>query len=642
MENDVDPDIKLESNAGKRNISYSRELSAVAVLLITVGFLLFWFFTPDVKGSNLVINSQHLHIQNIWVFWIIFLAITVCAALYFIVRTDTDTPRSLAWGGKLVTGIIGVLLIIIFLFKVQKGGLVEFGIYVGVGINFMGFLCLVMSSLVNIMNGDQLERTHIWLPRLAIIVASLIALVYLGNSTFRYIIYNWKTDRFRYSVDYGEGPILDQVMRLSKFQNIYKTDISKLPFTVTNYPPLYQLAQVPFAWIAGPAYWYGRGLSTLSVIAAAIFIALILGVITKDWIAGALSGLLLFSIPYILHWSPYCRVDSFALGLSLGGVFVIARWPNTRKGVIISGLLLTAAVYTRQSFALAAPPAAFFWLIGNRYWKRAFQLVGVVAGIGLGLFLILTLLSRGGFYFNIVTANVNPFHWDTVRNYRNSIWRNMPYIVISSMLFLAGGWTIKNKIWWLAAPYLIGGTISAITVGKAGSNDNYLFEFAAGICLVAGAIISAPGRRLWLLKIPLILVLAWQIKGINQWTLRDYNWLSSRVDNEGPDIQKMLDQVHQAKGPVLADEFMGLVVLDGRQLYFQPFEFKQLVIAKVWNQDPFIKAVFNKQFGMILLYAPAAWDSQHERWTQDQLTAINLNYELVNIYAETWVLVPKP
>lgn len=486
------------------------------------------------------------------------------------------------------------------------------------------------------------ERIKSWLPRLLVGAAALIALYFLGRSAYRFAYYNWKTDAFPYSVDYGEGPILDQVMRLSKFQNIYKTDIKHLPFTVTNYPPLYQLAQVPFAWIFGPAFWYGRLLSTLGVIAAALLIALILIVVTKDWVAGILGGLTLFAVPYILHWAPYCRVDSFALGLSLGGVFVIARWPDTRKGVIISGLLLTAAVYTRQSFALAAPPAAFFWLIGNRHWKRAIQLVGVVAGVGLGLFLLLTLFTRGGFYFNIVTANVNPFHWDTVRNYKNAIWSNMRYIIISSIAFLAGAWLLKNKIWWLAAPYLIGGTISAITIGKAGSNDNYMFEFSAGISLVAGAIIAAPGRRLWLLKIPLILLLAWQVNQMNGWTNRDFGWLLDRVNNESADIQKMLDLLHQAKGPVLADEFMGLVVLDRRQLSFQPFEFKQLAIAKVWDETPFIQAVKNKEFGMILLYTPQSWDSRHERWTQAQLKAIGDNYNPIAAYAETYLLVPNP
>ena len=242
-----------------------------------------------------------------------------------------------------------------------------------------------------------------------------------------------------------------------------------------------------------------------------------------------------------------------------------------------------------------------------------------------------------------MTANVNPFHWNTVRDYKNAIWMNMRYIVISSALFMAGAWWLKSKIWWLAAPYLIGGTISAITIGKSGSNVNYLFEFSAGISLVAGAVIAAPGRRLWLLKIPLILLLAWQVNKLYGWTNRDYYpWTMDRVNNQREEIKLLLDLVSQSKGPVLADEFMGLVVLDGRQLYFQPFEFKQLSIAKVWDETPFIQSVNNKDFGMILLYTPKSWDSRHERWTQAQLRAIENNYAPLALYAETLVLGPRP
>jgi len=165
----------------------------------------------------------------------------------------------------------------------------------------------------------MLRRITPWLPHVLVGAATLIAFYFLGFTSYRFMKYNIKTYTFPYSVDYGEGPILDQVMRLSKFQNIYKTDIKNLPFTITNYPPVYQLAQVPFAWIYGPAFWYGRLLSTMGVIASAIFIALILIQVTGDRIAGMLGGLTLFAIPYILHWSPFCRVDSFALGLSLAG-----------------------------------------------------------------------------------------------------------------------------------------------------------------------------------------------------------------------------------------------------------------------------------------------------------------------------------
>ena len=47
------------------------------------------------------------------------------------------------------------------------------------------------------------------------------------------------------------------------------------------------LAQVPFVWLFGPALWYGRLISLLSVAAVALFVGLTLHALTKDRIAAA-------------------------------------------------------------------------------------------------------------------------------------------------------------------------------------------------------------------------------------------------------------------------------------------------------------------------------------------------------------------
>jgi len=480
-----------------------------------------------------------------------------------------------------------------------------------------------------------------WLPRILLGLAAIVPLWCLGRAAWMFGVYDWKTVTFPFPVDYGEGPILDQVMRLARFQNIYGTNLTHLPFTISNYPPMYLAAQVPFAWIAGAAYWYGRGLSALSVIATAVFITLIIQTISKDWLAGILGGLVLFSIPYILHWSPFCRVDAFALGLSMAALFVVVRWPQQFKGLLWSSILLTAAIFTRQSYALAAPLAAFIWLLSIKPRRRAFLYAGLVGGLCLALFLLLNLATRGGFYFNIITANVNEFHWNTVSDYAKAIWDHMPYFVVSSVIFILGAVWLKNKTWWLVAPYLLGGTLSALTIGKAGSNVNYLFEFAAGLSLVAGALIAAAGR-LWWIKIPLILALAWQVNNYYDWTQNDYyQWVMHRVDVERGDIARLQEIVQQANGPVLADEFMGLVPLAGKQLYFQPFEFKQLSLAGVWDQQPFLEDLSNKKFAMILLYDPPTWDSRRERWTYEQLSTIEWNYRMTGFAASTRIYQPK-
>ena len=44
--------------------------------------------------------------------------------------------------------------------------------------------------------------------------------------------------RFRYPMDYGEGPLLDQTMRLGRLESIYRVNPTSPPYTVSNYPPV--------------------------------------------------------------------------------------------------------------------------------------------------------------------------------------------------------------------------------------------------------------------------------------------------------------------------------------------------------------------------------------------------------------------
>jgi hypothetical protein len=69
------------------------------------------------------------------------------------------------------------------------------------------------------------------------------------------------------------------------------------------------------------------------------------------------GGLTFLAVPFVVHWSSLDRVDMLGLALSWGGLYALVRRPD-RRGVILAALLLVAAVYTRQTYALAAPLAA--------------------------------------------------------------------------------------------------------------------------------------------------------------------------------------------------------------------------------------------------------------------------------------------
>ena len=129
--------------------------------------------------------------------------------------------------------------------------------------------------------------------------------------------------------------------------------------------------------------------------------------ITQDWIAALAAGLTLPTIPYIFYWSALARIDALALALSLAGLWVTARWYGRRWGLIAGVLLLTAAAYTRQTYLLAAPLAAFAYIWGRGERFRALLFAVLFGCMVTGIFAVLTVATQGGIFFHVVTANVN-------------------------------------------------------------------------------------------------------------------------------------------------------------------------------------------------------------------------------------------
>lgn len=485
------------------------------------------------------------------------------------------------------------------------------------------------------------ERIKTWLPQVVLAIAVLFVLYNQWDGVRMFYHHARSVVNFPYPIDYGEGPLLDQVARLAKFENLYQPDISQPPYTITNYPPLYPLVQVPFYWIFGPELWYGRVISLLGVLAAAVFIGLTVYTLTNSIAGGILSAILLPFFPFVLHWAPLTRVDSLALGLSWAGIFILVRWGDQRKGLIWAAIFLVAAVYTRQSYGLAAPLAGFIYLLRQSPRKRAFQLAFYTGAIGLAILIFMIILSRGGFFFHIVTANVNPFYWETVDRFRQELTTHLPYLLFGAAAFVVSGIVSRPPSWWLAAPYLIGATISAATIGKDGSNVNYLYELSAALCLTAGAVIAWPRKRYWLSAL-LVLLLIPQMNNMVDWSLSDhYNRAMGRIRFRA-EIFRMQTLIEETGGRILADEYMAMLPLSNVRLAFQPFEFKMLQQAGLWDEGPFIQSIQNKEFSLILLYDTPHWDSRGARWTPAMLAAIEEYYQRRGRIAETTVYFPRP
>ncbi|MCU0522132.1 MAG: glycosyltransferase family 39 protein [Anaerolineae bacterium] len=429
---------------------------------------------------------------------------------------------------------------------------------------------------------------------------------------------------FRYPLDYGEAPLVDQARRLLAGETIYGPDLNAPPYTISNYPPLFPLALVPGLALFGPTFVFGRLLSVVCGLATAAALWRFTWTHTQQRAAAWLAAMTFLAWPYVLEWSARLRVDLLALALSTWALYVVSRWPRERWAVVLTGVLLVAAVFARQSYGLAAPFAAFVWLWAKAGWRRAFLLAGVAVAIGVSLLLL--------------------------SHHAREVLRVAPLMLAGGAAMLLVG-PRAISAWPLLAPYLIGALASAMTIGKIGSNINYLLELCAALSLAGGALVGwltadkgiSRARQLWRPGIGVIalLLIALQTGFLVQVSL-DGPVQALRARREArPALTNLEALVAAAEGPVLADEYMGMLVLQGRSLALQPFEMTQLSLAGLWDQQPLLDRIRERRFPLILIHHFRDWLVYKERWSPEMLDAVLASYEATHAYAETVVFEPR-
>lgn len=494
-------------------------------------------------------------------------------------------------------------------------------------------------------------QKFMWALGNLIIFAALIALgLALLRPLTMFVDHARRALDYPYTLNYGEGPLLEQTLRLVRGDELYPADLTQPPYTITNYPPVYLLAQAPLIEAQGVGFAYGRAISVGSMVVAAVFLALIARAITRDWSAALCAGLPLLAVPYVLHWSALARIDALALALSLIGLWSAAARPGKSLNLALAILFLALAAYTRQTYLLAAPLAAFVWLWGVRQRISALALAAWLAAVVLAVFAVLLVVTRGGLFFHLITANLNALNADLVRFYAEEMARTLPILLGAGALTLLG-WLVLallrrdpaedgSAAGWLAAPYAVGALVGALTIVKVGSDVNYLLELSAALCLCAGVVVG------WLKNLPLIkaaavLAVAGQvILMTNLSETKYYRIVFERTtDEQRAEVEQLMTRLISAANAgevALADEHMGLLALIGLPIQFQPFEMSQLAQAGIWDETAFVESLRAGTYPLVLLYQPMANPSlRFERWTPAMLRALNDAYRADGQYAET-------
>ena len=438
---------------------------------------------------------------------------------------------------------------------------------------------------------------------------------------------------YPYGANYGEAPLLDQAQNIISGENIYKPALQFPPYVIANYPPIYPLLTGGIHRLTNlPLFQGGRAVSIIAAITSSLLLGSFARKLFHSSVAGVLAAVLFLGHPYVGLWSGLVRVDSLALVFSLAGLWIACfHWRST-SWLALALLCLLTSVFTRQTYLLAAPLACTVWLI-HHDWRRGATFLAIFTLLGLTIFLILNSMTHGGFYQHIVTANVNRYSLGRILSMGSFLIITGPLLIIMASIAIrkTANHPLDPVLVWGLLPYTGGALLTALTVGKVGSDINYFLE------LIAVSAIWAAG--MWMIKPDRLIAFLLIFHTI--WTVAFSGLLFQtplvKLWKNIPSTDALAQQVQAAavKGPVLADDRLDLVVLAGQAIYYQPFEYTQLYAAGVWDISSFKEETASQKFPLILIH-PAY---RQDRWPSPIYEAIQQNY---TCNLQTGMLVCQP
>jgi hypothetical protein len=364
------------------------------------------------------------------------------------------------------------------------------------------------------------------------------------------------------------------------------------------------------AWL-GPGLAGARIVSTLSAVGTAALLGAAAYRSTQRYIAGVLAGGFFLASPYVFHTTPLARVNSLEL---LAAVLALTLLDGhlTRRRVVLAGLVLTAALFTKPTaLDVFVAAVASVVLRQPRFGVLLLATVGVLGGVG---FATLMALTGGAFWLNVVAGNANPFDFNQLVDYLSNF--SVLHCVLLALAIWQCAATLFKRQWSPWALYAITASVSALGVAKWGAGESYFLGAIAAMCVLAAVWI---GRFLDALP-PLRLRLGLGIALFIQALLLSHSAISSIapwLPDRGPQGaylgraptledalagQAIAGQVRGLRGPALSED-PSFAVVAGKPLVGNATHLRNLYQSGLWDPTPMVNDLRNHRYAIVILDA---------------------------------------
>ncbi len=472
------------------------------------------------------------------------------------------------------------------------------------------------------------------------IITTLLGVV-VAVQALIFLLHAYQAITFPYQLDYGEGPILQIAAEVARGRPMYPP-VSRPPYIIASYEPAYYLISALGVKLFGVSFWWGRLVSTVSVLLTAVFAGLIVWDLTKARFASFLAGGTILAMPHFMVWATLMRVDAMALAFATMGFWALgcgARWAGVP--------LFSLGVFTRRT-AVAAMGAAFVGRIARRTGlPQVLALFGVQVALIGALLIGANLVTHGGMYAQLklhtATSLGKAWSWQQLWSLLWVPGNPSPlklWPVYFPVTVIAAAWSVFHRearlllLWFILADAIF------LTGGRIGSAHNYLMEPTAVGAMMLGVMYAVLSRKPGLGQVGLMLVagaLAVQMVWTTQHLPETLSILQPRVDARAS--QRVVDLIRDAPGPALVED-TGLSLLAGKEPPLMPFEFTMMATAKALDPTPVYEAVREGCYPLIVLrfnpmdpveislHKPGE-DWKGGRWPDGIIAGVQVSYRLV-------------
>jgi hypothetical protein len=432
----------------------------------------------------------------------------------------------------------------------------------------------------------------------------------------QYAAYAVAALRFPFGLDYSEGLIWQQALWLGSAK-LYG-DISKFPFLICEYPPLYLIVLRGVHALGIGMLAAGRLISVFAMLGTCVLLGWLVFRHARQvtarqpaLIAGVVAGLLPLSLLPVMSWSVLMRVDLQALALTYAGIACAACAFRRPAWLAPALLFFVASAFTKQIY-LAGAAAMFPVCLIRAPRQTLFAYAGGLA-LGLALLGLCEWETEGRFLRHIFTyaaGTVDPL----IALRQTGLWLAaypLDVALTLAAVFLLWRHNLPNPMdmvrrirddettAWFAflTLYLLLTTIMLLAAGKIGAGRNYFIEWMCCWCLWLGCLaVYAQGRAgaLTYVMPALLLLQLWPVE-LGMQGLRTAQFSATRRADWGA----LLARVRGVPGPLLSDD-MALTLQAGREVELEPGILVEMAQMGFWDEQRLVDRLRAHYFGAVI------------------------------------------